>query len=52
MDSDFNNIVPTASAKVVTPTVTQVLVMPTFVPISVLPGENQEKFNGLNFKRW
>ena len=48
MDSDSNNVVPVASDS----TVAQVLVMPTVVHIVVSPGEKQEKFNGLNFKRW
>ena len=52
MDSDSNNVVPTASAQVVTPTMAQVSVMPTAVPISISPGKKPKKFNGLNFQRW
>ena len=52
MNSDSNNVVPTASAQVATPIVAQVLVMPIVMPISVLPGEKQEKFNELNFIMW
>ena len=52
MDSDSNNVVPTASTQVATPTVAQVPVMPTVIPISVSPREKQEKFNRLNFKIW
>ena len=52
MDSDSNNIVPAASAKVATATMAQVPVTPIVVPISVSHGQKVEKFNGLNFKRW
>ena len=52
MDSDSNNDVPTTSAQVATPTMAQESVMPTTVPTFVSPGENPEKFNGLNFKMW
>ena len=50
MDSDSNNIVPAACAKVTTPIVAQAPMMPIIVPISVLPREKLEKFKGLNFK--
>ena len=52
MDFDSNNVIPIASAQVATPIVTQALIMPITVPISVSLGENPEKFNGHNFKRW
>ena len=52
MDIGSDTMVPTAYAQVATPTVTQAPVMPTTVPISVSLGEKQEKFSGLNFKRW
>ena len=52
MDSDSNNVVPTAFAQVATPIMAQVLVMPITMPISVSLGEKPKKFNGPNFKRW
>ena len=50
MDSNSNNIVPAACAKVATPIVAQAPMMPIVVPIYVLHGEKLEKFKGLNFK--
>ena len=41
MDSDSNNVVPPASAKVVTPIMAQVPVMLTVVPIFVSLGESE-----------
>ena len=52
MDYDSNNVVPAASAQVTTPIVAQVPVMNIVMPISVSLVEKQEKFNGINFKRW
>ena len=44
MDFDSHNVVPSASAQVVTLTMAQAQMMPTIMPISVLPGEKLEKF--------